>query len=413
MTHDEQTQTPKVAAPTEEEIRILTNVVSKHAWGISFAKKRNIPLEELGQEIVRLGIEMGAIQDVSKPEHVNLAGLSRIVYQDADGEYQMYQFWPPMREAETQRKTTKLNGFEQIFLFGGMYLSYYGGKSLITPEVHLFVPSAEWYNTALWLCPTLALPIAYLFAKKEQSRSQKANTGMLAGLFLFFFSWGILWMGGTYGGAKIATQLTGQDYQAVLDMAKRPQEARGPKHCAAHASFEKAFWVKAFCAFLPVDRGIIPQEEFPLVLEGKTSFFGTLYQKYKAPPLPRVERMGAVKAFEMTAAKDYISTDAIKDLDKAEFYLTRLAESEDSESQFLLGSFYLVSGGEKVDPKKGESWLAKSAANKNPDAAFHLAMAYYKGKYGIQQNEKMAMVFLHLAAKNGHEGAKKALGMKE
>lgn len=85
-------------------------------------------------------------------------------------------------------------------------------------------------------------------------------------------------------------------------------------------------------------------------------------------------------------------------LNKAERYLLRSAESDNYYAQYELGKLYLRD--EKLDIKKASKWLLKAADNNHPYAQFAYGILSYK-----TGDHDEGMYYLELSAQNGNEVA--------
>ncbi len=86
------------------------------------------------------------------------------------------------------------------------------------------------------------------------------------------------------------------------------------------------------------------------------------------------------------------------------------ARSGDRNAQFVMAFMYGAGHCLRQDTEKRLEWLEKAANQDHPEALFQLATAYYRGK-GLEQNTVIAGRLYRRAAKLGHAGSQKQLGL--
>ncbi|MBQ9525198.1 MAG: sel1 repeat family protein, partial [Bacteroidaceae bacterium] len=91
---------------------------------------------------------------------------------------------------------------------------------------------------------------------------------------------------------------------------------------------------------------------------------------------------------------------ALKDYQKAEQLLLKLAQQGDAYAQDLLGSIY----GVLKDNQKEVQWLTKAAKQGSSGAQFNLGVCYYNGE-GVAKDYQKAVQWYTKAAEQGHDGA--------
>ena len=129
-------------------------------------------------------------------------------------------------------------------------------------------------------------------------------------------------------------------------------------------------------------------------------------------------------ADQLEDAKAAIQNEEFK---KAYELLSTLAEADDAEAQFLLGSMYINGHGVEKDDTKGLSWIMKAARQGYDKARLHAfsiyleiagrddASAMYNLGYmrlhgwGVEQDTDIGIGWLESAAKNGHVRSAKVL----
>jgi TPR repeat protein len=102
--------------------------------------------------------------------------------------------------------------------------------------------------------------------------------------------------------------------------------------------------------------------------------------------------------------------EAPKDVIEGVRWLQSAAIGDHTQAQLKLGEIYLT-GAEKVerDYLVAHKWLKKAAESGQPDAQYHLGDIYRKG-LGVQKSNAEAVKWFRLAAKQGHNKARKQLG---
>ena len=116
-----------------------------------------------------------------------------------------------------------------------------------------------------------------------------------------------------------------------------------------------------------------------------------------------------------------------EDFNKSYELLSTLAEADDAEAQFLLGSLYIKGQGVEKDDTKGLSWIMKSArqgydqarlrafsiyfelaGRGDASAMYNLGYMWLHG-WGGEQDPDVGIGWLESAAKNGHDHSAKVL----
>jgi TPR repeat protein len=88
-----------------------------------------------------------------------------------------------------------------------------------------------------------------------------------------------------------------------------------------------------------------------------------------------------------------------------------LAESGDSDAQFLLGAAYASSGNES-DYAEAAQWYVKAAEQNHALAQFNLGIMYSKGQ-GVDRDKTVSQTWMSKAAALGDAGAQYEFGMRQ
>ena len=107
----------------------------------------------------------------------------------------------------------------------------------------------------------------------------------------------------------------------------------------------------------------------------------------------------AIKPHEV-AMKAYISKDYRKAMDE----WLPMAENDDANAQYSIGSMYLKGLGVLQDYKEAEKWITRSAVCGHVDAQYALGCMYAKAE-GVPQDLVCALTWFNVAAANGKEEA--------
>jgi TPR repeat protein len=86
-----------------------------------------------------------------------------------------------------------------------------------------------------------------------------------------------------------------------------------------------------------------------------------------------------------------------------------LAESGDSDAQFLLGAAY-ASSGDETDYAEAAQWYVKAAEQNHALAQFNLGIMYSKGQ-GVDRDKTRSQMWMTKAAELGDAGAQYEFGM--
>jgi len=92
-----------------------------------------------------------------------------------------------------------------------------------------------------------------------------------------------------------------------------------------------------------------------------------------------------------------------KDTTKSASYLTKAAEQNDEEAQYLLAMCYESGYGVEENACKAAHWYTKSANSGFPDAMYSLAGFHENGLGGLPVNHQSSKSLLQVAAGLGHE----------
>ena len=87
-----------------------------------------------------------------------------------------------------------------------------------------------------------------------------------------------------------------------------------------------------------------------------------------------------------------------------------LAEKNDANAQFHLGTLYDQGMGVGTSPGKAMEWFSAAALQGNTDAQFYLGLMYSNGR-GVSKDDAMAAVWFQKAAEQGLEEAQYQLGL--
>jgi hypothetical protein len=88
-----------------------------------------------------------------------------------------------------------------------------------------------------------------------------------------------------------------------------------------------------------------------------------------------------------------------------------LAQSGDSEAQFLLATG-IASSGNKSDYAEAAQWYLKAAEQNHALAQFHLGILYLKGQ-GVPRDKTLSQMWMRRAAELGDAGAQYEFGMRQ
>ena len=96
------------------------------------------------------------------------------------------------------------------------------------------------------------------------------------------------------------------------------------------------------------------------------------------------------------------------DFQKAYEILTPLADINNSEAQYLLGTLYFEGNGVPTDSAKAADLFAKAAQDNNSDAQLKLGLIYLEG-IGVSKSLTNSRFWLEQASENNHPSASSAL----